>query len=538
MKVTNVELVCYNKPKQLYDIHNVQPHNNFVIGGKTKDFVAHNCGLLDEINFGAGQNISMTQSAMMKVYRSVKMRMQSRFLQDGGKLPTKLFMVSSKKSELDFLEQYIKTIKNDPNAYIVDEPIWKVKPKGTYSGVTFKVAVGNKFLASIVLEDGDDENEFLKQGFTIIDVPIEFKSNFIKDIDGALMDIAGISTSTTMKFISYQRVSKVLTATHKNPFSKGTISLGLDDDLQIKDFFDKTAIPEKMYSRPVFIHIDTSLTGDKTGISAIAIGGASTQQQKYQIEEDENVNSTELYYLHLFTVGIQSPSDSEISLEKTRQFIYFLKGLGWNIKMVSIDGFQSADTRQILTTRGYKSEILSLDRSPDGYIALRAAINEQRIKMLNIKELVDELTELEKDTFTGKVDHPDHGKRGSKDCSDSLAGALWSALRTKDEYLHTYGESLEMMMDVAEGVSDDRVRVMQELQSILVNDAEVAKQQAQDIVREDNERRTKNYTNMTVEEQHEEAKKEMEKQNRILNDDIDDDGVFTPTSLDDGIIFF
>ena len=74
-------------------------------------------GIMDEINFGAGPaaNVKMAANAMMKTYRAVKSRMKSRFISSGRPLPTMLWMISSKKSENDFLEQYAKEVKDDPS---------------------------------------------------------------------------------------------------------------------------------------------------------------------------------------------------------------------------------------------------------------------------------------------------------------------------------------------------------------------------------------------------------------------------------------
>ena len=99
---------------------------------------------MDEVSFGVGMDIKKESAKMMDAYNAIKARMKSRFIAYGGNFPAVLFMVSSKKSELDFLETYITKVKNDPDTFIVDEPIWKVKPQGTYCGKTFKVAVGNK----------------------------------------------------------------------------------------------------------------------------------------------------------------------------------------------------------------------------------------------------------------------------------------------------------------------------------------------------------------------------------------------------------
>lgn len=515
MKVIKTEKIKLDNFIQLYDIQNTKNHN-YIIKGNKYDYVSHNCGLLDEVSFGRNKGVSLQKNAMMKTYNTVKERMKSRFIGRQGNDPTMLFLVSSKRAESDFLEQYAKKIKGNPYTYIVDEPIWKVKPEGTYSGKTFRVAVGNKFLNSQIIPDNELDEVYLKQNYTIIKVPIELKEDYEKDIDAALMNSAGISSSSIMKFISGLRLSNCLIE-NKNPFSKEIISLGLDDDFQIKDFFDTDVVKEKDYNRPIYIHIDTSLSGDITGLAGVMIEGAKSNAQE----------SAELYYRQLFGVGIKAPSDSQISLEKTRQFIYYLKDLGWNIKRISVDGYESADTQQILKTKGFNAIELSMDKAPClGYSTFKAAINERRIGILSLEKTIKEIVELEKDNSTNKVDHPEKGTKGSKDLSDALAGAIYNASLTKEEYLFNNGEDLQLSVEINNLLTNDKAQVMQDLQNILKQDSQKAKQDAQKIL--DRIPKTIDYTQMTTQEQKKKTKE-------LLDKDYED--VYTPSYLNDIIVF-
>lgn len=93
----------------------------------------------------------------------------------------------------------------------------------------------------------------------------------------------------------------------------------------------------------------------------------------------------------------------------------------------------SVDTRQILSTKGFEVGYTSLDRTPDGYDGLRSAIYDRRIILLKgCNLLVEELSDIERDNMTRKYDHPTYG---SKDSSDSLAGAFLDASKYKDEYI-------------------------------------------------------------------------------------------------------
>jgi len=368
-------------------------------------------------------------------------------------------MASSKRTVSAFLEIYIESIKElgIEGTLIVDEPRYVVRPPENYSGKKFAVAVGNKFLASEIIPDGAEVEPYIKSGHEIIWVPVEEKESFLKNIDEALTNVAGISSSNTVKFIAGTVITENLKEELKNPFSKEVISLGVKDDFQIKDFFDKSVVLEMLFSKPVFIHIDTSLTGDRTGISAVCING--TKKPRY--EEDNPNNEHELKYRHLFTVGIKAPKGDQISLEKNRQFIYYLKNIGWNIRGVSCDGFQSADTLQILETKGIPISKISVDivkdKQPLAYNTLKASLIDNRLDMIFVKSLVEEMVNLERDNHTGKVDHT---KENSKDMSDSLAGALYGASLYKSQYVYYYGEDMDLTLELSGGNEDDKKQVM------------------------------------------------------------------------------
>lgn len=411
MKVVKKEYKHYDTPVPVYDVINARPYNNFVL---SNGVVAHNCALMDELEFMRGSNANYLESGVMKLYRGVKARMKSRFLKSGGGLPGMLFLVSSKKSEHDFLEQYIRR-NITPSTMVVDEPQWVVRGMDKYCGDMFKVAVGSKFIKSKILGASDNEKDLEKQGYDIIEVPIEYLEDFKLNIDGALMDLAGIAVSATNKFMDADRVRECY-SDRKNPFGVEVLTVGLDDDERYQDYFDMDKIDPKDKTRPGFIHLDASLTGDKSGISYVTISGRS-KVRRYTKEAQKNtdhynhvIDAQDLTYRQVFTVGIQAPVDSEISFAKHREFIYWLKSQGFNIKGISSDSFQSRDNAQILKQAGYNSSIKSLDRSPDGYLIFRSSINEGRLDMLDCRDtlLERELTDLER-TPKGKIDHPIDG---------------------------------------------------------------------------------------------------------------------------------
>lgn len=395
------------------------PPNNITIkfGSKSDHALGQQvyCALLDEADFtrGAikGSSALDIKNEIMRTYNAIKERMNSRFIKNGVQYG-RLFLVSSKKSDQDFIEAYIKKMKaegQDKHMLIIDEPQWVIKPEGTFSKKKFPVAVGNKSLKSMILPDSlskEEEESYKKQGYQILWVPCSLKQSFILDVNTALMNLAGISVIGTTTFFNYDMFSKCYIKNYKNPFVNDILTIGMKDDLKISDFFEVDKVPEAVKYMPQFIHIDGSLTGDKTGISDVGISGLKETQQFNGANE---FISSEITYKHIFSVDIEAPKGTEICFEKTRQFIYYLKECGFNIVGISLDGFQSADMKQMLITQGYDATILSMDKSPEGYLTLRSAMNDERIGLIQIELLEKELIELQRDVTTGKLDHPSDG---------------------------------------------------------------------------------------------------------------------------------
>ena len=444
IKIKGINKIILDNPVPVYDVINSLPYHNFVVNTNDKQIVSHNCALLDEVSFSPGQDSNYINSKIMTLYANIRGRIDSRFIVN-GKNYGKLFLVSSKSTEHAFLEAYIADqVKKGYPIYVVDRPIWEIKPNA-YSGKTFKVAVGNKFLPSRIVRGISEEEikesceAYQRQGLKIIDVPVELMQSFDQDIDRALQDKAGISTSTVTKAFRISKIERCISEKYVNPFTTEVVILGLDDDYELREFFNPDLIPDFIKGAPVFIHLDASLSGDRTGLSGVAVVGT---KQVVDVFDETKEPTDELVCQQVFTVGIQAPSDSQISFEKTRKFIYYLKDVvGLNIKGFSADGFQSADTMQILKTKGFNTKYTSLDRTPDGYDSLRSGINDQRLILLQgCNSLWDELTDLERDNNTSKYDHPPMGK---KDEADSLAGAYYDALQYKDEFIFFHPDEFD-----------------------------------------------------------------------------------------------
>ena len=172
----------------------------------------------------------------------------------------------------------------------------------------------------------------------------------------------------------------------------------------------------------MYVDVDLSLNDDKTGVSGVWLVGRN------DVENEAGVKVSLPTFKHAFSVAIQAPKGDKIPYMKVKSFLLWLRK-NFNLERVSRDQFQSEYLAQVLESEGITVDKLSVDRTPDGYIAFRNVLIEKRIDLLHVELLEQELTRLERDPVTGKVDHP---AGGSKDIADSLARCIWNAILHDD----------------------------------------------------------------------------------------------------------
>ncbi len=416
-------------------------------GSQTTHTIGKNVlgAVLDEVNFSNAPKGS--KNSVMDMYRNIRRRLESRFLKQ-GRIPGILMLVSSKNTELDFLEQYIQSIKHQKTTWVVDEPVYNIKPPETYIGERFKVAVGDKTKESYIIKDEDNIQEILDRGYRIIEVPIEYRVAFEQDINDALKDIAGISAVSTSKLIPYAgRIDVCFDSHRRSPFFCEEIQLGLDSVEDIKDFLDDLSILRRDLNKPRFAHIDIGLKGDRLGL-AITHSSKEITVERYTATGAIDKVSENVYDIDLL-LTIKAISGSEIPLFKVREFLLWLHSyIGYKFKKITFDGFQSADSIQLLKIAGLDTGLLSVDRTDIPYLNLRACILEQRLVGYYNSIVVEELRDLEYDRKAKKVDHPIvkyDGSPGSKDTSDALCGSVYNA---QEYYSKKKGKSISKSTNV------------------------------------------------------------------------------------------
>jgi hypothetical protein len=394
-------------------------------------------GVIDESNFKGGRRTKQEKAAHAKygiiddaslVYNSVIRRMRSRFGRT-GRLPGILLLPSSKQTEHDFTQKRILESRDDPTLFVRDYAIWDVQPPERFSKNRFQVFVGVDAQRSRVLDQDEDfemTKEMEDEGCTIIEVPEDFRFDFEKDIDDALRDMAGIATMAVRPFIV--RREKIFEAINDNMAHptdviewNPNLPIAFNRRLMVAPDSNGKIRPIISPKSPRFVHIDPSLTGDATGFAMGHVSGMVNVSRRDKSTGKMTSEKAPVIVID-FAIRIIPPQDDEIDLGTGRQLVYILTEMGYPIRYVSMDSFQSIESKQKLVKKGYKAEIVSVDRSKDPYKILKEALYENRIVYYRYAPLIQELKGLVDDETTGKIDHLD---KGSKDISDAVCGVCY-----------------------------------------------------------------------------------------------------------------
>lgn len=385
-------------------------------------------GVLDELNFmhnilkSKSQNadIDGSYSQAKTIYNAISRRRRSRFAKH-GKLPGILFLISSSRFPDDFTE--IKAREStmcggtDPNIYVQSSSIWDMKGRDQFMSETFRVMVGNSMVRSKIL----DPDEEVIGNAQVIEVPMDFHADFIKDTDGSLRDYAGITILASRPFLTKR------TAIHDcfelgraagfiNPFEKEQYDLSL-------------GIPHPNRERlrtdiKAFRHAHVDL-GHKRDACGVAIGHIAGQRLIEKYDPVNKTKNSEIKPIIAYDVilRIVPPPGGEIEFADVRSLLLMLRDTyGLPIEFVTFDGFQSIDSRQILRKAKFKTDYLSVEK-PEAYRSLRDALYDNCVQLLPHQFLADELAGLEyvKSTGTGP-DKVDHRANGTKDVADGVCG--------------------------------------------------------------------------------------------------------------------
>lgn len=418
-------------------------------------------GFIDETSFMGGDRQVDRQGRFVVVdkgeaiYKSIVRRMKSRF-QKVGRLPGLMILASSKERPVAFVEKRIQQAREqkDVDFYVREYATWDVKPKEDFTGKTFKVVAGNERVQSRLLvgeRADEDEARFRDMGLQIVEVPMEYRPDFERDLDGSLRDIAGIATLSVSPFV--QRTEKIYDAfqearalplggegeedqangewTPNVPLIIQWGKIAVQHERRIQGgYTEEFWVPKRRPDAPRMAHIDLALTKDSAGVAIAHIAGW-TEVERRDAQLNEYNELAPIIETDLLLRIIPPPGD-EIDLGAVRAIIYQFVDHGFNIRFVSCDQYQSADTLQQMRKRGIEADVVSVDKTPEPYETCKATIYEDRMRGQYHPWLIRELSQIQRIPRASgrgyKIDHPaigPDGLIGSKDVADALAAVTF-----------------------------------------------------------------------------------------------------------------
>lgn len=393
-------------------------------------------GVLDEVDSPL-EGIKQKER-VIETYNATEVRFKNRFASKGYSLG-RLFIVSSKQDELAFLDTFIAERKDFPEVMVFDIPLWEAKPAHFFCGKKFPVAIGDAYNPPKVIEE-DKRQEFMKNGYQIIDVPVEFRMEFKLDIIRALRDLAGVTVAGLRRyklFGSERFIIDCFDEAKDDPVKVPTVMISLEDPLELIWCIDLAKI-RMGKNIPRCIHVDISFAHDATGISMSGI-------REWKVIDVQNPDGT--YRKERapvvetdFVMRVKAKEGSRIPIHKIRKFVLDLRAAGFLIQKFTADlQLLSEDTKQLLIAAGIPSEDFSLDKTPQPYFDFRNLVYEKRWVCHRHQMLLLELKNLEQSPLDKKINHPDKFQEveflaeggikevvleGSKDLADSVAGSV------------------------------------------------------------------------------------------------------------------
>ena len=408
-------------------------------------------GILDELNF-MSRVIRPSSSRFTgeqeydqaeKLYSTVVRRMKSRF-NVKGRVPGKILLISSANYPGDFIDRKMQeqeaeiASEGKSSIFVVKMAQWESLPPDRLSAEKFLVEVGDATRSSRIIESMEDAVD----PESVIEVPVDYKSDFKTDLESALRDLAGIPIGGTGAFIKRRELIEKAAKTHeelfdgRQLFSRSMVDLtNFSGDLI--ELIDSEYMANLLASNnPLFAHVDLALTGDSCGLALGHFGGFAAVGKTTNWDEERNcyVESPageEPVAIIDGVLEIIPPKVDEIDINIVGDLLEVINSR-LLLEIVTADSFQSAAflqrMRKIRNLRGrrVRSGMLSVDTSIAPYSEVKQALRDSRLIYPNVEKLKKELRELNLDPRAKKVDHP---VGGSKDLADAAASVTYLVLR-------------------------------------------------------------------------------------------------------------
>jgi len=264
----------------------------------------------------------------------------------------------------------------------------------------------------------------------------DFITAFYDDPLDALMRFACMPPDATDAFFKNR---SVIEKAFSNPKLNVDEYGRLDDDFKPKE--DMT----------YFMHVDLAQKHDHCAVALAHVDGWVT------MKIGENYKQAAPRVI-VDAVRFWTPTASKsVDFTEVKDYILSVRERGFNLKVVTFDRWNSHDMMQQLGVHGIKTEILSVAKKH--YEDMSLTLTEERLHGPHIQLLIDELLQLR--IVKDKVDHP---RKGSKDLSDAVCGAVFNSIsltppeKNKEVEIYTYAGVFADEIEQLKNESDARLK--------------------------------------------------------------------------------
>lgn len=243
-------------------------------------------------------------------YNQIKKRIRSRYMKKG-----KLFIITSPRYVYDFAETKFEAEEGNPKVMRRRAALWEVMPEERYEGPRFDVS---KYLTRL-----KDKN---------IMVPVEFEEEFKQNPERAMRDY-GAQASLAIEGL-FNDPAIVSENANRERFHPWNSKLEVFEEW----FWNYKSSKEYDDDRRV-IHIDLGLNKEGRGDCAgLAMGKFNGWVERKSVEGKMEKRPS-IFIDLMMRIKAKSAKD-EIMFEDVRQIVYRLQDIGYNIHLVSFDGWQ------------------------------------------------------------------------------------------------------------------------------------------------------------------------------------------------------
>ena len=228
----------------------------------------------------------------------------------------------------------------------------------------------------------------------------DFKTAFLSDYADAMQRFACVPSFVSDAFFKQKEKLEQAMCLH-NP---------IDSFKRIESAF------EPQEGVRYFLHADLAQKHDKC---AIAISHVDKWVQVRTFNDHTQIHP---FVIVDAIVWWEPRKEGPVNLSEVKEWIVSFRRQGFQIGLVTFDRWQSFDIQQELKSVGIKTDTLSVGKKH--YEDLAMLVYEDRVLMPHNSILLEEMSQL-RIVSDKKVDHP---RKGSKDLSDAVTGAVYNAI--------------------------------------------------------------------------------------------------------------